>query len=167
MSYLLIDGYNLIGTVKRNMESEREELIERLYAFTCARHHRITLVFDGWKDGLPVETRTRKGNVTIIYSRLRETADAVIKRILSEGKNAWIVVSSDREIMKVAQEHGYMYLKSHEFNLKVQEVVTSPVKGNFDVFEDDYETSIQFPKKGNPHKLSKKERQKLKAMKKI
>ena len=171
MSYILIDGYNLIGTVKKNMEKEREALIDRLFTFTGVRPHSITLVFDGWKEGLPVESRTKKGNVTIIYSRLNETADSVIKRIISEKKRTWIVVSSDREIMRTAQKFDCFYLTSREFSRKVQEVMNIE-RGNLfhssDEPEEDEEYIPQRPrKKGNPRRLSKKERKKHKAIKKL
>jgi predicted RNA-binding protein with PIN domain len=166
MSHILIDGYNLIGAVKRDMESEREALIARLLRFTHIRSHSVTIVFDGWKNGLPVETRTRKGKVTIIFSQLYETADSVIKRIISEKRKSWIVVSSDREIMHAAQENDCMYLTSQEFNIKMQETISLSIQGDYEPLDDD-NTNLQPVKKGNPRKLSKKERQKRKILKKL
>lgn len=62
------------------------------------KDHDITVVFDGWKGGEGKESHTKRGCVRIIYSRLGEKADNVIKRIISAERHEWIVVSSDREI---------------------------------------------------------------------
>ncbi|RMD58807.1 MAG: hypothetical protein D6828_02350, partial [Nitrospirae bacterium] len=119
MANILIDGYNLIGMVKDHMEQERIELIKKLNEFSNHKGHKITVVFDGWKNGLPVETRTRFGNVTVIFSKLNEKADVVIKNILRRRQKSWIVVSSDREIINAAMRHNSVAITSDEFNYKL------------------------------------------------
>ncbi|HDK16982.1 MAG TPA: NYN domain-containing protein, partial [Nitrospirae bacterium] len=70
MAYLLIDGYNLIGTAHHDLEAARNDLVEKLCRYSGLRGHDITVVFDGWKNGLPVENSHRIGRTTVIYSKL-------------------------------------------------------------------------------------------------
>ncbi len=171
MAYILIDGYNLIGIAHKDLEKARNELIQRLCTYSALRRHEITLVFDGWKDGQSSETRTRVKDVSVIYSRLGEKADAVIKRFLSENRRSWIVVSSDREIADFTSRLNCVPLTSDEFDNKLCSALYSsgdketaePSKGDI-YFKDDAMPALQ---KGNPRKPSKKLIKKLRALKKL
>ena len=80
---VIIDGYNLIGTSHRNLEKQRETLIDALIEYKKRKGHDITVVFDGWKTGESHESRYVTGGVRVIYSRVGEKADSVIKRIIT------------------------------------------------------------------------------------
>ena len=165
MSYLLVDGYNLLGSVKENMEKERCDLIHKLSVYCRERTHYAILVFDGWKNGLPVETKDSIGRVTVIYSKLSEKADNVIKRIIARKQKEWIVVSSDREIINTALKHGCLYLTSGDFYSRMAspDIIDDP----YCFVEEEEMTDIKGKKKGNPRKLSKKERKRQRAIKKL
>jgi predicted RNA-binding protein with PIN domain len=165
MSYLLVDGYNLLGTVKAEMENERKSLIHKMFIYCQERAHYAVVVFDGWKNGLPVETRDRIGRVTVIYSKLNETADTVIKRIIAKRQKEWIVISSDREIINTALKHGCLSLPSGEFYSKFN-MPDSIIDPHCFIEEDD-SLYGDGKKKGNPRKLSKKERKRQRAIKKL
>ena len=77
-------------------------MIRLLSEYRKMRVHDITVVFDGWKSGGPREETLKTGSITVIYSRLGENADYVIKRIISRDKREWIVVTSDRDIAAFA-----------------------------------------------------------------
>ncbi len=169
MAYILIDGYNLIGTAHQDLEKERNKLIEDLSKYSKKTGHDITVVFDGWKNGMGPETNMVIGGVKVIYSRLAEKADRVIMRIISTGHKSWIVVSSDREIADFARSKGASPVTSDEFRYKLY----SPIEAVEDseeepVEEDDEEMDIKPVRmKGNPWKLSKKEKLKLRTLKKL
>lgn len=117
------------------------------------------VVFDGWKSGGGSESSSVVGGVRVIYSRLGERADSVIKRILSTEKREWIVVSSDREIANHAWATGSVPVASEEFlNFMEASGAGRPAAdvSNHDKDEEGFETSGQ--RKGNPRKLSRKER---------
>lgn len=166
MAFLLIDGYNLIGTAHQNLEKARNNLVAHLSRYSAHKGHDITVVFDGWKDGQARETRLRTGNITIIYSRIAENADTVIKRILSERRHPWIVVSSDREVSDFTNSRGCVSVTAQEF----EEKLFSPVS---DIGEDESEKCIEDDDvshrllKGSPRRLSKKARKKLRALEKL
>lgn len=116
------------------------------------------MVFDGWKDGGMRETSAVRGGVTVIYSRLAEKADAVIKRIISSDRREWIVVSSDREIADHAWATGSVPIAAEEFLLFLGKD-RGEDEGDDNREEDrgdDEETDVT--RKGNPHRLSKKEK---------
>jgi predicted RNA-binding protein with PIN domain len=170
MAFLLIDGYNLIGTAHRDLEKARNNLIARLSRYSAQKDHDVTLVFDGWKDGQAREARLRTGNITIIFSRIAENADTVIKRILSEDRRAWIVVSSDREISDYAYGSGCVSVTAQEFEEKLFSGISGSGKDESEGFiedngEDDYKSNN--PLKGSPKRLSKKAKKKLRALEKL
>jgi predicted RNA-binding protein with PIN domain len=170
MAFLLIDGYNLIGTAHRDLEKARNNLVSKLSKYSAQNGHDITVVFDGWKDGQARETRLRTGNITIIYSRIAENADTVIKRILSEGRRSWIVVSSDREISDFAYGRDCVPVTAQEFEKKLFSGISDTGEGELERFiEDDDEDAYKSknPYKGSPKKLSKKAKKKLRALEKL
>ncbi|TNF55184.1 hypothetical protein EP227_03085, partial [bacterium] len=156
MAFLLIDGYNLIGTAHRDLENARNNLVAKLSRYSAQKGHDITVVFDGWKDGQAGETRLRTGNITIIYSRIAENADAVIKRILSEGRHSWIVISSDREISDFANGQDCVPITAQEFEEKLFSGISDMGGDESEkCIEDDDDYISHRPIKGNPRKLSK------------
>jgi len=96
MAYILIDGYNLSAPLTKTSKKNAAKLIEDLSKYSNKTGHDITIVFDGWKNGMGAETNMMIGGVKVIYSRLAEKADRVIMRLISTSHKAWIVVSSDR-----------------------------------------------------------------------
>ncbi len=120
--HIIVDGYNLIrqsdvlrGHERQSLEAGRKALIRGLAQYKRLRGHRITVVFDGWEGGSPLEERDLAGGVAIIYSRLGEKADEVIKRLVAAGSEEILVVTSDREIATFAARRGKSSIASPEF----------------------------------------------------
>ena len=133
--------------------------------YSKQRNHAITIVFDGWKDGQKVETKTRTGNINVVYSKLGEKADLVVMRILSEYRKPWIVISSDREISDFAHKKGFVCLSAEEFEDKLFSFSGEEIsEESFAVKQTD---KMHARQRGNPRKLSKKLRNKLRALKKL
>lgn len=119
MQEVIVDGYNLLKTdpelamfQKVGLEYAREALIKRLLNASGLRSARsITVVFDGHKNGYNYETTERRSNgrLTVIYSKLGESADEVIKRIVAarSGQAASIrVITRDWEIKDATSQNG-------------------------------------------------------------
>ena len=104
------------------------------------------------------------GGVKVIYSRLGEKADAVIKRIISREKQECIIISSDREIMSHAWACGSVPIPSTEFQ-SVLDKINMPATGAYDLLEEDYDEGGQ--RKGNAQKPSKKDKALMRARKKL
>lgn len=118
------------------------------------------VVFDGWKGGTGIESSSVRGGVKVIYSRLGERADAVIKRILSSERREWIVVSSDREISGHAWATGSIPIGSEKF-LPFLEPAESGVQSGSDVSfseKEEGEEETDGSRRGRARQLSKKEK---------
>ena len=166
MAYIVIDGYNLIGIGHGNLEKARKELIDHLQEYSKIKEHDITLVFDGWKNGQKDQTRTKAARLTVIYSRLGETADVAIRKMLTPDAKHWIVVSSDREIYDYAARKDFAAITSDEFENKLFRALQETDGAIPDMYdEDDYDSPARF--KGNPRKLSKRDRKNQQALKKL
>ena len=50
-----------------------------LIEYRKGKSHDITVVFDGWKTGEARESQSATGGIKVIYSRIGEKADSVIK----------------------------------------------------------------------------------------
>jgi uncharacterized protein len=137
-------------------------LIDSLIEYRKRTGHEITVVFDGWRSGQGQENRSVLGGVKIVYSRLGEKADNVIKRIISSEKKEYIVVTSDREIADHAWASGSIPVPSDEF---LHSFGKSPyLSDKEDADDDEYPEQ---PRKGNPRQLSKKEKALRKAISKL
>ena len=146
---------------------ERNQLIQKLFDYSNAKGHNITLVFDGWKNGQKDETHSKVGNVTVIYSKLGEKADFVIKKILSSAAKPWIVVSSDREISDFAERKDFAALTADEFGGKLY---STAKQNKTEEAADDKEDDMDLKparSKGNPRRLSKKEKKNIEALRKL
>jgi predicted RNA-binding protein with PIN domain len=171
MAFLLIDGYNLIGTAHDNLEDKRSHLIQALSAYSLRKGHDITLVFDGWKGGVPVETKTRTAHITIIYSKLGVTADSVIRRMIRDIRRDWIVVSSDKQISDFAVSKDLAAISSEEFDEILHRVLSTADHGDdrniSGEFKTDDGSKPRTHKRGNPRKKAKKQLKKSRALKKL
>ncbi|MGV8079035.1 MAG: NYN domain-containing protein [Syntrophales bacterium] len=120
--HVILDGYNVIrqsdtlrAFERRSLEEARTALARSVAAYQQKKGHQVTIVFDGWSGGSPLEERDRFGNVEIIYSRKGEKADEVIKRMVHRSSEETIVVTSDREVADYANRHGGSAVSSLDF----------------------------------------------------
>tara|TARA_B100002003_G_C14038043_1_gene500211 strand:- start:530 stop:1003 length:474 start_codon:yes stop_codon:yes gene_type:complete len=148
------------------MEQERAHLIHELGRYAKRKHHQLTVVFDGWKSGDPVEGQQRISGITVIFSKLGERADQVIQRLCVEyGTNA-VVVSSDREISDYTRSQGNFAISAQEFEQRLHQASTDKTRhqarGKTELDDDGVDQhggeKQTGKKKGNPRKLPRKER---------
>lgn len=152
-----------MGIFHRDLEAQREKLIYRMSEYIKGKGHEVTIVFDGWKSGGKIENQSLIKGVNVIYSRLGEKADAVIKRIVSSEKKHWIVVSSDREISDHAWTKGSVALTADEF-INVLEKSEKFLNRDYVLLEDE---EYSQKKKGSPNKLSKRNKIKKRTLNKL
>jgi predicted RNA-binding protein with PIN domain len=137
-------------------------MIDSLIEYKKKKGHDITVVFDGWKTGEAQESHLVIGGIKVIYSRIGEKADSVIKRIISSDRREWIVVSSDREIANHAWALNSIPISSEDFLKTIER--DSPSCFDEEESEEEY---IKPRRKGNPRKLSKKEKAVRRALSKL
>jgi predicted RNA-binding protein with PIN domain len=175
-THLIIDGYNVLGVRSAGpscgrppSEFAREQLLRDLAGYRQRKGHAITVVFDGWREGLGVERHEHRSGVEVIYSRRGERADQVIQRLAQAYGRDCAVVSSDREVADFARAHGAFVIGAGEFVARLATPVASPavpaLKGRA-VGEEDLPRRNP-DKKGNPHKLPKALRRRNRQLRKF
>jgi len=137
-------------------------LIDSLIEYRGRKGHDITVVFDGWKTGEGKESRTVTGGIKVIYSKIGENADSVIKRIISSDRREWIVVTGDRDISHHAWAVGSVPVSTEDFLRAVERKETSDF-----VCEEYDQEYMPSPRKGNPRKQSKKEKAIMRVLNKL
>lgn len=169
MSRLLIDGYNLLYAASLSStpgEHETEELMEWLRAYKKQKGHTISVIFDGYERGMPLERRERIKGIGVIYSKLGEKADQVIERLVREWGGSCVVVTSDRMLADSVERDGAAVLGSEDFlqHLKMSESLEFEGEGEP---EGPERGRLDTRKKGNPRRKSKKERARSRRLKKL
>jgi uncharacterized protein len=171
MIHLVIDGYNLLGIrggLRGDIEARRETLIRELVGYRQRKGYPLTVVFDGWRSGHPVEHGEWREGIDVIFSRQGETADTVIKRLAAKYGNDCAVVSSDREVAGFARAQGGTSITSGDFESRLHMSGARPIARKQAADEEEDRRAQRDPKKkGNPKKLPKNMRLKARQMKKF
>ncbi len=166
--HLVIDGYNLLHVGRSpkslaDLEVERKRLISLLAAYRRQRLCEMTVVFDGWQTGWVTEQKGRERGIDLVFSKRGEKADEVIKRMASGRGAGIIVVTSDREISRFVERMSISVIPSDQFLARLERTSLQPLK---EVFSEDEEEG-KGKKKGPSKRLSKKERRRRAALKKL
>ncbi len=166
---IIIDGYNLIGSEKGlrgDLEGKRNQLIQQLQQYQEGKDYPITVVFDGWRSGWIHEVEERVGGITVIFSQQGEKADSVIQRLAREMGSGCVVVTSDREVRSAAEASGAVAIYSGEFSTKLRNLDRETYVEEDEGFKGLRGLRDQ-GKRGNPRRLSKKDRKRRERLKKL
>jgi uncharacterized protein len=161
---IIVDGYNLIGSeagLGGNLEHKRNSLVRQLVNYQQVKGCRVTVVFDGWRSGWVDEVQEKRGNISVIYSRQGEKADGVVVRLARQRGGGCVVVTSDREVRSAVERFGAVALYAGEFGGMLRHVDRGAIE------EDSECREPRLVKKGNPKRLSKKERKRRAQLKKL
>jgi predicted RNA-binding protein with PIN domain len=153
----LVDGYNVIRRDPElktreqvSLEAGRQALCVLLVDVARRSEDTFTVVFDGAEAG----GRGGGGSgVTVIFSSARESADHVLSRMAREGG---AVVSNDREVRRAADRAGAVVVTTDQFLARLDQARALPAEAAAD--DDGEEEAPRGPRKGNPRRLSKKDR---------
>ncbi len=173
--HIIIDGYNLIKgspVLSRldqiDLQKGRDELIKRLASYRRVKKHKITVVFDGYREGSIKQEKIRDKGIDIIFSKKGEQADLVIKRIAEVKKEQILVVTSDNEVANFSERRGAAIISSDAFEMRMDMAVFSDDKD----FDDEpcnepFVNAIHTKKKGPAKKLKKSKRRSNTRIKKL
>jgi uncharacterized protein len=168
---LVIDGYNLLyaggrtraGADPEDLKRRRDDLIEQLSAYRRVKNCAMTVVFDGWQAGWPTEQKESRKGIEIIFSRVGEKADEVMKRLIREKGPGTILITSDHDVAIYAERAGAAVIPSESFRVRLVESPRGAAGGSGD--ETDQRTG--FKGKGPSRRLSKKKKRVDLALKKL
>ena len=192
---LLIDAYNVLKRVTPSVivdERERSRFVEQLGRYAKKKQHKIVLVFDGGFSGRA--TQERLFGIYVVYSGFEQTADDYIQEYLKKHKALDILlISSDRELRRSASQLNIESMPSHDFYERLQHALrfddekmvreapaTKTAEGKDAELDavmregskivhhkvDDM-VNKRGSRKRKAHRLSKKERKKMKKIKKL
>jgi len=155
----LMDGYNVIRRApelksreQESLEAGRQALCALLVEVARVSGDSFTVVFDGAQAG----GRAGGGSgVTVIFSSARESADSVLARMAREGG---AVVSNDRGVRGAAERAGATVVTTDQFLARLDQARRLPPEAPADLMDGDEEEPSRGPRKGNPRRLSKKDR---------
>ena len=158
--HIVVDGYNVIGSeqgLRGDLEQKRADLVNEVVRYQERTGHSLTTVFDGWRNGRRDETREQVGDVTVVFSRYGEKADAVIERLAREFGTTCVVVTSDRDLRRGVESSGAVAAYVGEFLAKMRRPSVDDEVGGMDESEAP-PPGRNGRKKGNPRRLSRAER---------
>lgn len=126
--YVIIDGYNVIhawGELNAASEIDfslaREALIRLMCSYSAFKRCKVIIVFDAYmvKDGRG--STEKYGDVTVVYTKERQTADAFIERATYEmaEDNYVRVVTSDMEEQFIILGNGAYRVSPKEFRTEL------------------------------------------------
>jgi predicted RNA-binding protein with PIN domain len=172
--HVIIDGYNLLGLAGRtgggqHGEHERESLLRLLAGYRHRKGHAVTVVFDGWQRGLPVESREHRAGVEVIYSKRGEKADQVIERLARADGTECAVVTSDHAVIRAAKAQGALTMTAAEFaqKLHASSLPERMMPYKELALDEDAPTGSRPEKRGNPRKLPKALRRRSRQLKRF
>ncbi len=122
-SYLILDGYNLVGALERygtrvtgSLDASRELLINDALKAAGWTGSRIIVVFDAHGGPDPERAQPRAGGaVRVVYSASGESADDVIERLLGSLGVSATVYTGDFALQRTALARGVSRATPREF----------------------------------------------------
>lgn len=155
--FLIIDGYNLLKTFYKNsLEEDRDELLRLIENYRKDRQCKISVVFDGYNSYSLTTQETKFGGIKILYTGQHIKADKKIIHMVKQQGKGVVVITSDREVRNQVERLGATSFSSEDF---LERLFLPDYK--------DEDEGIELEKKGNPRRLKKREREKLKRLKKL
>ncbi len=130
MEYIFVDGYNVINAWKElkalkkiNYGLARSKLIDILINYSSFKGCKIYVVFDAYLSDKKVLTKEEVNkNLSIIFTKQGETADAYIEKTINKIGNKYNirVVTSDNIEKQVVLKNGASTMTSEEFYQEVK-----------------------------------------------
>jgi predicted RNA-binding protein with PIN domain len=139
---ILIDGYNLIfawddlrRTAERDFALARDVLIRLMCNYTSFKKCRVVIVFDAYKIRGGEGSEELYGNVRVVYTKERETADTYIERMAHELAPSHFlrVVTSDMQEQFIVLGVGGFRVSPTEFRAEL-EAVTLEIKEAIELY---------------------------------
>lgn len=151
---------------RNSLEAGRRALVRLVSLYKKKKGHKLTVVFDGWQSGSPFEEREFESGISIIYSRLGERADDVIKRIVRSKEEEVVVVTSDRDIISYVERKNVAAISPQNFEGRISDAQNRP--DYFADTDDDEDNGVPGTKKKGPAKrLSRRKKNELAKMRKL
>jgi uncharacterized protein len=161
-THVIIDGYNLLPVYAARLPFTEaavaeSDLLQALVVYRRVRRLNVTVVFDSYRLPPGAEQASSVGGVQVVYTSQGESADNAIARRAKKLKEAAIIITDDRELIRRCEAVGAVSFGCLPFIQKVELAEIALLKGASiaDLEQDDQPVSR---KKGNPRRTKKKNR---------
>lgn len=129
-SYMVLDGYNVIGGIPRyrthstgGLDESRELLINDALKAAGWTGSDIIIVFDAHRSSEPMHEEIRAGGaVRLVFSGARQSADDVIERLLPRLSGAVTLYTADFALQRAAIANGAVRAAPREFQALLDEL---------------------------------------------
>lgn len=127
--YLLVDGYNMIfsweelkKTASESLDAARSILINRLCNYQGFKGGNVILVFDAYKVKGNFREVENYHNISVVYTKEAETADAYIEKTAHDLSKEYRVrvATSDNQEQIIILGNGALRISAGEFELEVK-----------------------------------------------
>jgi predicted RNA-binding protein with PIN domain len=120
---LLIDGHNLIGRLpdlRLDDPDDEAKLVVRLRSYCARTRKQATVVFDHGLPGGPSWSLSG-GGVKAVFASAGRGADRILRERIRSARNpsGLTVVTSDQEVIAVAEARGTRVIRSEEFAVEL------------------------------------------------
>jgi uncharacterized protein len=137
-AFLLVDGYNIIGTWqdlkktrdKHGLELARRELVEALINFTVLKEFHTQIVFDAHYQKQPGYQETFTPSLSVHYTGFAQTADTYIEKFSASFQNSniynysrLIVATSDNAQKLTVMGYGAEWLSAQRLQSEVEATI--------------------------------------------
>lgn len=128
---LLVDGYNMIYAwphlkelVKTAPDAAQSQLLAMLSNYQGYWNHPVIVVFDAYRTPLPQERILHDHQLTIIYTKSAQTADAYIEKTTHQLANEFsiTVATSDAAEQNIILGQGAMRISARELYERIQQI---------------------------------------------
>ncbi len=129
ISYLLVDGYNIIFSwdelkelAATNLDAARAKLLDRMCNYQAMKKCELIVVFDAYRVQNHATEFLDYHNIHVVYTKEAETADTYIERFAHEhGRKHYVrVATSDRLEQIIIAGQGCHRVSAREFEEEVR-----------------------------------------------
>ncbi len=129
ISYLLVDGYNIIFSwnelkelAATNLDAARTKLLDTMCNYQAMKKCELIVVFDAYRVQNHVTECIDHHNIHVVYTKEAETADTYIERFAHEhGRKHYVrVATSDRLEQVIITGQGCHMISAGEFEQEVK-----------------------------------------------
>lgn len=169
-THVIIDGYNLLPVYAAGLPFTEAalaegELLKALAIYRRVRKLKMTVIFDSYRLPPGSEQISSVAGVKVVYTSQGESADSAIARRAQKLKEAAVIITDDRELIRRCETAGALAFGCASFLKKVELAELAILKGaDISDLEDDFPAP---GKKGNPRKVKKKQRARDRRLKKL
>ncbi len=128
---LIVDGYNIINAwdslkelAKTDLNHSRDKLIDIIIEFASFTGRKAIIVFDAYNVKNSIETKEKRKNVVVVYTKEHQTADSYIESYVDKlSKYDDVkVATNDYAEQQIVLGKGATRISSRELSIEIENI---------------------------------------------